>query len=218
MNLSKPFLAAFSISIISAIIFGLIAFLVSAGDVARFDMAIISFVQGFESPILTSLMKGFTWLGTGYGVTIMVIIVSLILFVFLKHRTELIFFIVVVVGSSLIDELLKSLFHRDRPSLHRIIEASGFSFPSGHSMTAVAFYSSLAFLLWRHIPSRLGRGVLIFFSVGFILMIGVSRIYLGVHYPSDVIGGYFASGCWVASSIWFYQWYREKSYEKRVKK
>jgi undecaprenyl-diphosphatase len=112
---------------------------------------------------------------------------------------------------------LKVLFHRARPTLHRIVNANGFSFPSGHSMTAFSLYGIIAFLLWRHIPTSLGRGLLICFSSVMIVTIGVSRIYLGVHYPSDVIGGFLVSGCWLAVSIWFYQRYQEKQFEEKSK-
>lgn len=210
MNVKKQLLIAFMISLFSVVIFGLIAIQVNAGKVVNFDATIISFIQGFESPTLTKIMKFFSWVGSGIPLTVIVLVISTVFFIFLKYRSELIFYVFVVLGSYGLNEVLKSLFHRDRPILHRLAEAGGFSFPSGHSMIAVAFYSALTFLLWRHISTRLGRTILIFISVFFILAIGISRIYLGVHYPSDVIGGYFASGFFVATSIWFYQRYREK--------
>ncbi|MNP70769.1 Phosphatidylglycerophosphatase B [compost metagenome] len=94
-----------------------------------------------------------------------------------------------------------------------MIDVNGFSFPSGHSMAAFSLYGVMAFLLWRHTLTSIGRGVLIAFSVAMILMIGISRIYLGVHYPSDVLGGFLASGCWLSISIWFYQRYMENLFK-----
>ena len=82
-------------------------------------------------------------------------------------------------------------------------------------MNAFAVYGIITFLLWRHIPPRLGRTILILISSGFIIMIGTSRILLGVHYPSDIIGGYFASGFWLSSAIWFFQRYKEKRSERK---
>ncbi|MFZ0446701.1 MAG: phosphatase PAP2 family protein [Bacillus sp. (in: firmicutes)] len=109
--------------------------------------------------------------------------------------------------------MLKQFFHRARPDLHRLIEIGGYSFPSGHAINVFTVYGIITFLLWRHIPSYLGRTILI--SSGFIFMIGTSRIYLGVHYPSDIIGGYFASGFWLSLAIWFFQKYKEKRSERK---
>jgi undecaprenyl-diphosphatase len=81
-------------------------------------------------------------------------------------------------------------------------------------MAAFSLYGIIAFLLWRHISTSFGRGILILLSSVMIITIGVSRIYLGVHYPSDVIGGFLASACWLAGSIWFYQQYQEKRIKK----
>ena len=128
----------------------------------------------------------------------------------LHHRHELFLFIVVVAGSPLLNLVLKEIFQRARPDLNRLIEISGYSFPSGHAMNAFTVYGILTFLLWRHIFNRTGRSLLLLFSTFVVFMIGISRIYLGVHYPSDIIGGYLASGCWLATSIWVFQWYMER--------
>ena len=76
-------------------------------------------------------------------------------------------------------------------------------------MAAFTLYAILTFILWRHIPKRRGRIALIVFGLSMILCIGLSRIYLGVHYPSDVLGGYWVSACWVAICIrLFHRWAR----------
>ncbi|TVY01032.1 phosphatase PAP2 family protein [Paenibacillus cremeus] len=210
MNLKLQLTRAFFISLLSAIAFGVIALLVSDKKIAQFDNAIISFVQGLEAPELTTIMKFFTFIGGGYPVVMLTVLVLFFLYKILHHRRELILFIWVVAGSALLNETLKIIFHRARPTLHRIVNANGFSFPSGHSMAAFSMYGILAFLLWRHISTSVGRGLLIISSIIMIIAIGISRIYLGVHYPSDVLGGFLASGSWLAVSIWFYQRYQEK--------
>ena len=111
-------------------------------------------------------------------------------------------FIIVLVGSTAFNLLLKALFQRERPTLYTMIEEEGFSFPSGHSMAALSLYGIVSFLLWRHIPKRIGRVVLIFTATAFILTIGFSRIYLGAHFPSDIIGAYLFSGFWLLLCIW----------------
>jgi undecaprenyl-diphosphatase len=213
MNLKLQLTRAFFVSLFCATGFGLIALLVSDKKIAVFDSTIISFIQGLEIPAITSFMKFFTFIGAGFPSVFLSVIVLFFLYKVLHHRRELILFLWAVIGSALLNEVLKFIFHRTRPTLHRIVNANGFSFPSGHSMAAFSLYGILAFLLWRHIPSSLGRGILIIFSTVMIMAIGISRIYLGVHYPSDVIGGFLASGSWLAILIWFFQRYQEKEYE-----
>jgi undecaprenyl-diphosphatase len=201
---------AFFISLICAFGFGLIALLISDQKIANFDNFIIRTVQSWESPALTTIMKFFTFVGAGLPAGVISLIAIIILYKFLDHRTELILFLWVVIGSALLNIGLKLLFQRARPVLHRIADANGFSFPSGHAMAAFSVYAVLAYLVWKHIRTGTGRALFLIFSIGMILLIGISRIYLGVHYPSDVLGGYLASGFWLAISIWFFQRNQER--------
>lgn len=211
MKLSFKLSRAFGISLICALAFSIVAVLVGYRKIETFDRSIIGFWQGMESPGLTSVMKFFTDIGSGVPVVLIAIAIMLFLYFVLKHRQELILFLFVLAGSDVLNVVLKVAFHRERPTAHRLIAETGFSFPSGHSMGAFSLYGILAFLLWKHIPSRLGRTLLILLSSALILAIGVSRIYLGVHYPSDVLAGYLASGSWLTASIWVYQKYRERA-------
>lgn len=209
--LKKSKFTALLITIVCAIGFILIAFLVGENKFHRFDNRVISLIQGIEAPILTTFMTFFTDLGSMKSIVWIMILVMTILYKFLGHRKELIFLAVVVIGSSQLNWILKIIFQRARPTFHRIIEANGYSFPSGHSMAAFSMYGALAFLVWKHVPTVIGRVITILLSALFIVVIGISRIYLGVHYPSDVIGGYLISACWLTSSIWFYQRYVERN-------
>ncbi|RKP54191.1 phosphatase PAP2 family protein [Cohnella endophytica] len=173
--------------------------------IAWFDDRVIAKVQGLESNSLTGFMKFFTAIGAGIPVVAITAVAMAFLYFVLKHRLELVFFTVVVVGSALLNMVLKLAFRRERPTLHRIAEASGFSFPSGHSMAAFTLYGVLCFLLWKHIRHPFGRFAMILFGCLLTATIGISRIYLGVHYPSDVVGGYLCSGMWLAASIGYYQ-------------
>lgn len=210
MNLKFQLTRAFIISVISLAAFVLMATLIEAHKIVQFDSTIINLVQGIESPALTAIMKFFTFIGSTKIVVILSILIIYFLYKVLYHRLELILFIAVIAGTPIINFILKSIFHRARPEFHRLIEIGGYSFPSGHAMNAFSVYGILAFLLWRHIATRTGRTLLIIFSIIMILMIGISRIYLGVHYPSDIIGGYFASGFWMTTTLWFFQWYVER--------
>ncbi len=215
MNLKIQLLWAFIISVVSLIGFSLMAILISRHQILAFDSAIISYIQGLETPTLTAIMKFFTFVGSGNAIFVIAVVVMFFLYVLLHHRSELVFFAIVIAFASLLNQMLKDFFHRARPDFHRLVEIGGYSFPSGHAMAAMAVYGALAFILWRHIPTRIGRSILIILSAIMIFMIGISRVYLGVHYPSDIIGGYFASALWLTIAIWFYQRYKERRYNRK---
>ena len=215
MNLKKQLLSAFLLSFVSLVGFGLMALFVSKHTIVAFDRPIISYVQGFEAPMLTNVMKIFTFIGGTVPVIVISLLAIIFLYTVLKHRSELVFFIAVILGANVLFLTLKQLFHRARPDLHRLAEASNYSFPSGHATMAFALYGGLTFLLWRHISTRLGRTILIILSVLMIFTIGISRIYLGVHYPSDIIAGYFISAFWLTFAIGFYQRYKDYQYRKK---
>ncbi|GIM46488.1 phosphatidylglycerophosphatase B [Collibacillus ludicampi] len=210
MNVRYGLTLAFVLGLLSAIGFGLVALFISEHKIAQFDNTVTSYIQGFESPWLTVIMKFFTYIGSTPAVIVLSILVMILLYKILHHRMELIFFGIVLAGAGIMNQILKHIFARTRPDLHRLITAGGYSFPSGHSMAAFAMYGVLSFLLWRHIRTRLGRSLWLLLSTLMILAIGISRVYLGVHYPSDILGGYLASGWWLAFAIWFYQRYQEK--------
>lgn len=217
MNLKLQLTRAFFISVLCAIVFGLIALLISDKKIAGFDNTVSSFIQGLKYPTLTSIMKFFTFIGAGFPIVFLMLAIIFFLYKVLHLRKELILFVWVVNGTALLNWILKIIFHRARPTIHRIVDANGFSFPSGHSMLAFSLYGIVTFLLWGHVKSSFGRGILILISTIMIIAIGISRIYLGVHYPSDVLGGYLASGSWLAASIWTYQYYLERRYKARKK-
>ena len=183
-------------------------------DITDFDRTVIAYIQEFETSTLTSIMKFFTFIGSFSAMLVIVLLTSLFLYVVMKHRVEIILLWSVVISTPILNWILKQIFHRARPEFHRLIDIGGYSFPSGHAMNAFAFYGILAFLLWRHIPNRTGRTILILFSSLFIVLIGISRVYLVVHYPSDIIGGYLASGFWLTIVVGLFQKYRDKHFEK----
>lgn len=195
------------IALISFLLFYMMVILVKGKKVETFDQSIIHLIQGLESPLLTNIMKFFTFIGSFPIVMLIFVLVSFVLLYIIKPRIKLLLFGIVVLGTPIINELLKLSFHRVRPNLHRLIEIGGYSFPSGHAMNAFAVYGILTYLLWNNVPGRIGRIVLIITGSFFIVMIGTSRIYLGVHYPSDVIAGYFASCCWLCIVIGLFQKY-----------
>lgn len=200
MKIYHTFLLVLSLVFLTA--FALLASIIDTKIIETFDMKIIDEIQEMKEPYLTSIMRFFSYIGNTVSVMIISLIILVILYIVFKQRKELILFIIVLVGSTGFNLLLKALFQRERPTLYTMIEEEGFSFPSGHSMAALSLYGIVSFLLWRHIPKKMGRVVLILTSTAFILIIGFSRIYLGAHFPSDIIGAYLFSGFWLLLCIW----------------
>ncbi|WP_251551814.1 phosphatase PAP2 family protein [Neobacillus muris] len=217
MRLRLYLTIAFVLSVVCLIGFSLLALQISGNSLLHFDRQMISFIQGFETPWLTSLMKFFSFIGSVPVVILLCLLCMYILYKLLHHYSELLLFISVAIGSAVLNLMLKLIFHRARPDLHQLVEISGYSFPSGHAMNAFTVYGIFAFLMWRHLYTKWGRIWLIIASTWMILLIGLSRIYLGVHYPTDIIGGYLASGVWVTAAILFFQYYKEKRYNKNYK-
>ncbi|MCT8140277.1 phosphatase PAP2 family protein [Anaerobacillus sp. CMMVII] len=118
-----------------------------------------------------------------------------------------------LVGSTAINQALKFLIKRERP-LSRLIDEGGFSYPSGHTMAAVSLYGIITFILWRHVKTSTRRVMLIVFSCFMIIFIAISRIYLGVHYTTDILGAFLVSGTWLYVTIWLYQYRIEKKHEE----
>jgi undecaprenyl-diphosphatase len=214
MKLKTQLLIAFIISLVSLLAFSVMALLVSRNTIVSFDSSIISYVQGLEAPWLTTIMRFFTFIGDTIPVIILTLVSLFLLYKVLNHRAELVLFLAVMLGANILFLTLKSFFHRARPDLHRLAEATNYSFPSGHATMAFALYGVLTFLLWRHINTSFKRTIHIILSGSVILSIGISRIYLGVHYPSDILAGYFISTFWLTLAIGFFQRYRDKRNRK----
>ena len=185
--------------------FGLIAVLVRLNKMDRFDKLVTTYIQDFETSFLTNIMQLFTYIGSMSFIHILAFVIFIIFYFYLKDRSNLLLFIIALLGSHYLFRLLKQLFKRARPDVHRLIEIGGYSFPSGHATNALCIYGVLTFVLWHHIPTRWGRIILSIFSIFMIVSIGLSRIYLGVHFPSDVLAGYFAGGFLLTMIIGCYQ-------------
>lgn len=209
-ELSFRLLVAFVLCIFFGIAFGYIAAAVGNESIVHFDTAVIGFVQGLEAPWLTSIMKVFTWIGSGYVVAPIALIGFIVLYFVLRYRHQAFLLIAVIAGTVLLNGALKIYFKRERPEIHRIMDANGFSFPSGHSMMAFALYAIIAYIAWRNVKTTTSRVVLVLFTAVMIIMIGTSRIYLGVHYPSDIVGGYAVSALWVTIAISVYAYFQNK--------
>ena len=163
----------------------------------QFDDWVRSGIHQFASPAMTFVMRVVTMSGSAVVLFSLSLIVALAFFAKKKYRA-LILFVATMAGSSLLNMVLKLSFHRTRPLPFFDTEVpTSFSFPSGHALMSFCFYSSMAALISARSNSRTFRSVVWVVAALLIAAVGVSRIYLGVHYPSDVIAGYAAAFIWV---------------------
>lgn len=183
--------------ILSVFLFFLTALNLDSRWLKGFDSTLISFVQSFETPGLTDFMLAVTSLGSVRGIALLTAVFSILLFLFRSYRFGLFLIVSVSLGAGAFNRFLKEMFQRIRPDIHPIITEQGYSFPSGHSMGSLIFYGSLAILLFQANDSKIVRFSGVAAAILFIIWIGLSRIYLGVHFPSDVIGGYTAGIIWL---------------------
>ncbi len=127
---------------------------------------------------------------TNFGSAVYLGIFSIILIIFIKNKKIKILIPLNLIIVTFLNLLLKNIIQRPRPSDISIIEEIGYSFPSGHSMVSMAFYGYLIYLVYIKIKNKVLKWLLISFISILIILIGLSRIYLGVHYTSDVVAGF----------------------------
>lgn len=167
-----------------------------------FDTQAFELVRPFISETNTRVMRFVTFFATGEFLVPANILLALYFLFFRKHRWYSLRVPVVSLGSFIVMWSLKMYFSRVRPDDPVYKAAMGFSFPSGHAMSAMTFYGLLIFLVWHYIENLFVKWVLTFLLVIFIVLIGFSRIYLRVHYASDVLAGFSLGIIWLVLSLW----------------
>lgn len=170
-------------------------------EVISFDTSVTDFVYSFRSPFMTDIMSTITFLGGDIFLAIAIIITILLLL--RKHKKDALIFSFILFFGTALNLLLKSLFARPRPELMPLVRETSYSFPSGHAMNSFVFYMALSYFIFRNTGNRKLGVLLTVLSCLLVFLIGISRIYLGVHYPSDVVAGYFAGLFWFAIVLLF---------------
>ncbi|KRN29774.1 hypothetical protein IV38_GL000664 [Lactobacillus selangorensis] len=153
----------------------------------RFGIAVIA---GHPNPALTKFMVFIT--SCGNTITVVALTTIATLFLLYMHQTTWASFLLLNVGVfSYLGTVIKKIVQRPRPSVHHLVYAGGFSFPSGHSTGAILFYGALIIIILHSVQNKHWRRGLITLACFMIFLIDISRVYVHVHYPSDVLGGFF---------------------------
>ena len=167
------------------VVFIMLAESVFEKELFTFDFVIYDFLVAHRTDFLTKILTVITH----FGGAIVLIGMTILGIIFVKKKKYKVIIPINLLVIVLINIALKNFFERPRPDRFRIIEETGFSFPSGHSMASMAFYGYLIYLIFTNVKDKKIRNILCVLLGVLIFLIGFSRIYLGVHYASDVIAG-----------------------------
>lgn len=175
---------------------------------ARWDTSVAAWFAERRTAIGVDVFRTITDLGNPVGSLAVATVVCIVLF----RRRQLAaaaLLPLVLGGGELLNLILKVAFHRARPE-HGVVHLDTYSYPSGHVMVATATYGAFAWLLWSRMNSRRGRVFAVLSMLVIVLLISLSRVYLGVHYLSDVLGAIAAGATWLALSLALYAAYADR--------
>jgi len=182
------------------VIFFLVLFLVLTKKIDSLDQFIYDKISKIINPTNTKIMKFLTLFGSTVGIGIGIIVICFIL----KNNFDRGFFAIGMLAEVALNNVIKVIIKRNRPIINPLVMETGYSFPSGHTMSSTAFFLLIIFFLWK---SPLPRKVKIILTIPcclIILCVLFSRVYLGVHYFSDVIAGFACSVTYVLLLTYFY--------------
>ena len=155
------------------------------GDIVGYKLISTFLISDFATPIAKFI--------TNFGGAIFLAVLTIILFILIKNKKIGVSIFSNLVMITALNQLLKNILQRPRPTEYRIIEETGYSFPSGHSMISMVFYGYLIYLIYKYVKNKYVTWISMALLSLLICSIGISRIYLGVHYTSDVLGGFLIS-------------------------
>ncbi|MDQ3751800.1 MAG: bifunctional DedA family/phosphatase PAP2 family protein [Actinomycetota bacterium] len=188
----------FGLAVAGAALFGgLLENVLDNEDTVVIDRPVLDWVVLHREPVLNTVMLVITALGGAPFVSFVFVVATLFVYRRTRQRRWVIFLATTMVGALVLDDVVKALVDRPRPNFRPLVEAAGSSFPSGHATAAAATCAAIAFLLTRY---RSWRPSVTIWTVaaGVAALIAFSRVYLGVHWPTDILGGLALGGFWTA--------------------
>lgn len=192
MNKNKRYILMFSL----LSIFLLILYFVINNKFVKFDDFIYNIVSFNKSEFMVNFYKFITF----FGSTIFMVSLVILLLLFYKNKKG-IYIAITMIGSTLLNNIVKILVKRIRPLELMLVDESSYSFPSGHTMAAVSMYGLLIYLIWCSNASKKAKIIATISILILILLVALSRIYLGAHYASDILGAVVLSLLWLSIII-----------------
>lgn len=191
----------FVVCLVGVIAFGLLADEVGEGDTAGFDAFVREGVNSFSAPVLTCVAVFLSFVGDWPFLTIFgFAIFGFLLYV--KWKREAVIFFITNIGELILNISLKTVYRRTRPEpLFEYPLPDSYSFPSGHALGSFCFFGILAWILAANVETAASKWAIYCAAALLVLFIGLSRIYLGVHYPSDVLAGYLVATVWTLTVV-----------------
>ena len=203
--------------VISVYLFGFIVHEVLWEKEEAADKIVSNFITDhIVSHNLTKVMKVITFFASIYFLLVAFTALALWYLLYKKSKQLTLNIAAIGISSSLVTYLLKELFRRVRPADPLIDPLRNYSFPSGHASSGFIFYGLLAYLIWKSNIRLTYKYIISGFFILFALLIGVSRIYLRIHYASDVIAGFCVGFAWLAFSIWILERLKVKNTHQKL--
>ncbi|AOM09994.1 TPA: phosphatase PAP2 family protein [Bacillus thuringiensis] len=190
-------------------VFSIVAWRVHAGGVTVMDTYVRGLVKGLQTESSLTFFSYFTKLGSAIGIAA-TLVISLLVFWKQRYYAAMIVYPMGILITHLVNKGIKEIVKRERPSLNEALDALGYSFPSGHAMLSIMTFGFLAYIIAANLKSIAGKCVITILMGIVILSIGLSRVILNVHYPTDILAGYCVGGILLVIAIYYHRLLTER--------
>ncbi|HFK1764549.1 phosphoesterase [Bacillus wiedmannii] len=190
-------------------VFGIVAWRVHVGGVTVMDTYVRGLVKGLQTEDSLTFFSYYTKVGSAIGI-VTTLVISLLVFWRKRYYAAMIVYPVGILITHLVNKGIKEIVKRERPSLNEALDALGYSFPSGHAMLSIMTFGFLAYIIAANLKSVTGKyGITILMGI-VIVSIGLSRVILNVHYPTDILAGYCVGGILLIIAIYCHRLLTER--------
>ncbi|MCM3734803.1 phosphatase PAP2 family protein [Bacillus cytotoxicus] len=187
-------------------VFSIIAWRVYSGGVTAVDEYVKGLVTEIQTESSLTFFRYVTKLGSAIGI-VFVLAVSLFFLAKKRYYVAMVIYPLLILCTHFINKGIKAIVKRDRPTINEALDALGYSFPSGHAMLSIVTYGFLAYIIAANVKSAAAKCFVTTLAIVLIFLIGLSRIILSVHYPTDVLAGYCMSGVLLIIAIYLHRFY-----------